>query len=299
MNLICFDAEFAIREILELSIWGLDFGADAGTKPRQVFHQYFRPRRETRWPGSQRVHHISPQMVARKPHFPEWRSRIQKIINEADVIVGFAVDNDIDALEYEGITGLRDKPTVDVRDLHWLVHTRLEGVELDARKGLAVTAGDLGLDFSENLAHGADYDTRLTLACFRHLAAEFADTSDGRKWLETYQTIWNKEREEFLRKFAHGWVALQEWREGYRVKAARLNPPSGADVIKTIEVNARWRAQDEIDAKFDKLRHPRDPKVYCLRPKDLEWFAAYRNEYDGDEPLHRRMAELRAEAARK
>lgn len=305
MNIICLDAEFAIKEVLELSVWGFEFG-NPDSKPRQVFHQYFRPREERRWPGSQRVHHISPAMVARKPGFSEWRKRIQQIVDEADVVVGFAIENDIEALEREGITGLADKPCVDVRDLHWLVRTRHDGVELDARKGLAATAGDLGVEFSENLAHGADYDTRITLDCFRRLAAEFEllEFGEGEKpgseeWLRRYLVRWDEEREAFLKRFAHGWVALQKWGEGYRLKASRMNVPAGSDIEVDIEVNARQRALDEIDAHFDRRRSSRDVHLYNLTAKDVEWFRKYSNEYDGQEPLHRRMAELRAQAARR
>lgn len=300
MKLICFDAEFAIREVLELSIWGMELGAEetAEGRPRQVFHQYFRPREERRWPGSQRVHHISPKMVARKPHFSEWRRKIQALVDEADLLVGFAIDNDIEALEREGIQGLSEKPCVDVRDLHWLVRTRHEGVELDARKGLAVTAGELGVEFSENLAHGADYDTRVTLACFRALADDFAKAELGEgkspeEWLMKYQERWDEEREKFMEQFAHGWVGLQRWHDGYRLKASRLKAPSGEDIEEVVEVNARQRALDEMDERFDKLRNPHDAKVYMLKEKDIEWFRRYNNEYDGQEQLHRRMTDLR------
>lgn len=306
MKIICFDAEFANEagypeEILELSIWQTEaLGPDA--PKRQVFHQYFRPVEHRRWPHSQSVHHISPAMVAGKPHFAEWRRKIQQIVDEADLIVGFALENDITALEREGIKRIAEKPAVDVRDLHWLQNTRHQGVDLNSRKNLAVTAGDLGVEFSENLAHGADYDTRITLECFQTLIAAFRrdenPEGDEAAVLDRYAARWVQERENFLREYAHGWVALVKWHEGYRLKASRMAPPKGEGVEKVIEVGARYRALDEIDARFDRLRDPRDARVYRLGKKELAWFAAYANEYDGSEPLHKKMSELRVAAAK-
>lgn len=303
MKIICFDAEFAIQEILELSVWEAD-GWGEQAKVRQAFHQYFRPERERRWPGSQRVHHISPQMVASKPGFAHWRARIQKTVDEADLLVGFAIENDIEALSRAGIRGLDRKKIVDVRDLHWLVNTRHQGVGLDARKGLGVTATEVGAEFSENLAHGADYDTRVTLDCFRRLMRDF-EQSEGvgpegeSATLARYLQRWDEEREAWLRDFARGWVYLQEFKEGHVAKATKAGVPEGKKgVAAWIEVAARWRALDEIDAHLGRRRHPDDSRVYILRPSDWEWFRNYTNEYDGDETTHRKMAELRQSAAR-
>ncbi len=305
MKGICFDAEFANEaglpeEILELSIWQTE-GLGPEATHRQVFHQYFRPVYHRRWPHSQPVHHISPAMVAGKPHFKEWRKKIQEIVSQADFIVGFALENDIEALEKEGIKGLAEKRRVDVRDFHWLQNTRHQGVDLNSRKKLAITAEDLGVEFSENLAHGADYDTRKTLECFRTLMdafvkSELLEEKGEEEKLACYLTRWDEEREKALKEYARGWVALNRWHEGYRIKATRQQPQAKPDLVVAVEVGARQRALDEIDARFDKKRSDRDPSVYLLKNQDIEWFRKYRNEYDGQEPLHKKMMELRQSA---
>lgn len=306
MKIICFDAEFANEkgfpeEILELSIWQADaLGPEANN--RQIFHQYIRPAKHRRWPHAQQVHHISPEMVAGKPVFAHWRNQIQKIIDDADCLVGFAIENDITALQREGILRLSDKPAVDVRDLHWLQNTRHEGMDLNARKNLASTAADLGVEFSESLAHGADYDTRVTLACAQQLfeafrASELSGAPDT-ELLAHYLSRWDEERESFLRDYARGWIALVRWREGFRIKVSRNKPKDSDNLELAIPVNARYRGVDEIDARFDKRRAPFDPHVYLLSKTDIQWMQNYTNEYDGNEPLHRRMADLRAVAAK-
>ena len=306
-RLICFDAEFANLEILELSVFADTLGGEEA--PREIFHSLFKPEHERSWPGSQRVHHISPAMVRRSPYFRRHREEIQKLIDGADCLVGFAIENDIEALRREGVEIPDGKAIVDVRDLHWLVEGNAKGIELDARKGLAVTAAELEIEFKDEDAHGASYDTLKTLECFRVLMDRFAqkvsDThtdaegaeSAPQDLLEAYFTQWNEAREIYMENFAHGWVSLIETRDGYRLKASRIAPPDEGKAAATIEVKARQRALNEIDAHFDRKRHRDHPSIYVLKPADIEWFKAYTNVYDADEPMHRRLHELRQKAA--
>ncbi len=303
-NIIAFDAEFATLEILELSIYSdtLPFSYE----PQEIFHSLFRPENERRWPGSERVHHISPAMVRREPFFRRHRARIQSLIDKAECLVGFAVENDIEALRREGIEIPEDKPVIDVRDLHWILEGSARGVELDARKGLAVTAGELGIEFNDNDAHGAGYDTLKTLECFRVLfdrfAREVVGVEDG-VWpddiLERYQAHWDSVREEYLERFAHGWVSLVETRDGYRLKASRFAPADDKASVATIEVAARWRALNEIDARFDRRRNREHPSLYLLKPSDIDWFRSYTNEYDAQEAVHHRLHSLRHQSLRR
>ncbi len=300
-KIICFDAEFANLEILELSVYADTL--PASESPREIFHSLFKPENEHRWPGSQRVHHISPQMVRHSPFFRRHRAEIQKMIDTADCLVGFAIENDIEALRREGVEIPIDKPVIDVRDLHWLVEGMQKGVELDARKGLAVTAEELGVEFSDQDAHGASYDTVKTLECFRLLIDRFVTEKlllppgeMPEDIVERYLERWDSEREVYLEHFARGWVSLIETRDGLRLKASRLAPPEKA--VATIEVKARQRALNEIDARFDRKRHRDHPSVYILKQSDIDWFLKYTNTYDGDESMHRRLLDLRHRAAR-
>ncbi|MDE7159615.1 MAG: hypothetical protein K2O24_02030 [Muribaculaceae bacterium] len=310
IRFVGFDAEFAIKEILELSIFSLGYHtADSSDESvsdsidesasaresKEIFHEYFKPRNETHWPGSQRVHHISPAMVRHRPGFIKFRPTVQRLIDEADCLVGFAIDNDIEALRFAGVHGLDDKPVIDIRDLHWLCHGRDAGVALDSRRGLSVTAGELGIDFNETDAHGASYDTLKTMECLNVLLKQFEEKypSDS-PLLAHYLQVWDTERENYYREYAKGWVAIVESGDGYRIKTSRMSPPEGDKVVAVIPVNARHRALDEIDARYDKRRHRLDRKVYMLTKADIEWFKAYTNEYDGQEHLHRKMQELRS-----
>lgn len=332
LRLVGFDGEFAIKEIIELSVYSMEYtSADASQNNyAEVFHQYFKPRLEQRWPGSERVHHISPAMVRHRPHFLKFRPMVQQLIDEADCLVGFDIKNDVEALKYEGVERLDDKPVIDVRDLHWLCRGKDAGVPLDSRRGLSATAGELGIEFSDSAAHGASYDTQKTMECLNRLLVEFvakypaepavtsgaltSGESDGRtpdsaeaqtaeeggdpvaprELLERYLQVWERERENYYREYAKGWIAIVEANDGYRLKASRMNQPAGDRIVAAIYVNARYRALDELDIRFDKRRHPLDRKLYRLTKADIEWFKAYTNEYDGEERLHNRMQDLRS-----
>lgn len=332
LRFVGFDGEFAIKEIIELSVYSMEYpSADASESGyNEVFHQYFKPRLEQRWPGSERVHHISPAMVRHRPHFLKFLPMVQKLIDEADCLVGFDIKNDVEALKYEGVEIPDDKPVIDVRDLHWLCHGKDAGVPLDSRRGLSATAEELGIEFSDSAAHGASYDTQKTMECLCRLLGEFvakypdesSDTSEpqtsekgddrtpeyataqnsvmgsGRvtpqEFLERYLQVWVEERENYYREYAKGWIAIVEANDGYRLKASRVNEPAGDRIVATIHVNARYRALDELDVRFDRRRHPLDRKMYRLTKADIEWFKAYTNEYDGEERLHNKMHELRS-----
>ncbi len=306
IHFVGFDAEFAVKEILELSIYVLDYarggkevGEDTGEeRHKEIFHQLFRPRNEHRWPGSERVHHISPKMVAHMPFFTRLRPRIQQMIDDADCLVGFAISNDIDALEFEGVTNLDSKPYIDIRDLHWLCYGRDAGIELDARRGLAATAEELGVEFNDSDAHGASYDTRKTMECLERLLDAFIEKypleEEKTDLLAHYLQIWDREREAYLKEYAKGWIAIVEAHEGYRLKASRLSEPKGEKVVASVRVMARNRALNEMDAHFSKRRHPENRHIYCLTKSDMKWFMDYANEYDGQEGFHKKMMELRA-----
>lgn len=298
------DAEFAVSEVLELSMFRVGFTDDGEpTPPEQVFHQYFRPVAERSWPGSQRVHHISPRMVAHRPPFRRFLPEVQRLVDEADCLVGFAIENDIEALKREGVTGLGGKLQLDVKDLHWLCRGRGAGVGLNSRVGLAATAAELGVEFSEKDAHGASYDTLKTMECLLALMPEFEERwlDEGERVLDRpaklgrYLSLWEETREEWLREFARGWVSLVETADGYRLKGNR-NRPAGEELC--IAVNARQRALEEIDARFARRRVAGSPTLFRLTQADIEWFRAYVNEYDGEETTHRKMLELRQSAAR-
>ena len=304
INIIGFDAEFAIKEILELSIHRIEAPRDwtnEGGKlpqPSEVFHQFFKPRTERNWRDSIRVHHITPRMVAHRPPISRFDKPLREIIGTADVLVGFDIKNDIEALKGEGYDCFDDKAIIDVKDLFWLLRGRFDNIPLDSRKGLEATAETLEIEFSGDKAHGASYDTLITMLAFGTLFEEYASkypdlTLD--RLISTYQEDWEKASDDYLREYAKGYVALIPAPDGYKIKSTRENHTEGAEEV--IRVNARFRALDEIDAHFNKRRVSGKKTVYRLREEDLRWFRQYKNEYDGNERLHKDLHKLRMSTA--
>ena len=85
-KIICLDVEttglsFYSDEILQLSI------IDGNGKT--LFNKYIRPKHTDEWPEAEAIHGISPQMVADKPTIDDHIARINKILADAHLIVGY------------------------------------------------------------------------------------------------------------------------------------------------------------------------------------------------------------------
>ena len=101
MHIACLDTESTstgrYNEILELAIYS--------ARGELVLNSLYKPKRNRRWPHSEKVHGISPDMVQDKPHFQDCLRKIQKIFDRCQMILGFALDNDVRILEQSGISG--------------------------------------------------------------------------------------------------------------------------------------------------------------------------------------------------
>lgn len=88
MNIICLDTETTgidklFDEILQLSI------IDGSGKV--LFNEYIKPVRHDSWDKAERINHISPSMVKDCKPLLYYGSTIQRILEDADVIVGYNV----------------------------------------------------------------------------------------------------------------------------------------------------------------------------------------------------------------
>ena len=111
-KVICLDVETTglscdDDEILQLSI--IDGNNDV------LFNEYIKPRQRKRWPKAQEVHGISYQMVKDKPTIDEHIPMLNKIIEDAEIIVGYNIDGfDIDFIRAAGVSVPVNKKTFDV-----------------------------------------------------------------------------------------------------------------------------------------------------------------------------------------
>jgi len=81
-------------EILQLSI--------IDTLKNVLHNELYKPALVDSWPEAQNVNNISPEMITDKPFIAEDYEKIQNIILESDVIIGYNTQFDIGRLEFAG-----------------------------------------------------------------------------------------------------------------------------------------------------------------------------------------------------
>ena len=290
MNLICLDIEATDNgEMLELSIIN---HADC----RTAYQSYFHPATARSWPNSQAVHHITPQMVSDAPTVRKERKKIETIVNAADGIIGFAVDNDIRYLNGNNIAVRDDIKVIDVRDWFWYYKGRHLDIEFGSVPRLAKCAELLGFEFSEESeAHSAANDTLMTIKLFDALVKEADMGLPLDDAIARFERLFDEERRLHAEKMAHGFLSLICTPKGYLLKNNLHQPASDAEF--SIEVAGRYRAEHDIREKFRKREITPDIPVYDLRKSDIEFFKSYTNTYDAEkEEFYRHLTKAKRKA---
>ena len=290
MNLISLDIEATDNgEMLELSIIN-------HSDCKIAYHSYFKPAVARSWPNSQAVHHISPEMVKNAPSIKKERSAIKQIIDAADGIIGFAVDNDIRYLQGSNIDISDDTKIIDVRDWFWYYKGKSLDIEFGSVPRLAKCAELLGFEFSEESeAHSASNDTLMTIKLFNALLEEADSTLGLAEKISQFETVFDEERRIYAEKMARGFISLIRTPKGYLLKNNHHQPASDAEY--SIEVPGRFQAEHDIREKFRRRETTPDSHMYDLRRSDIEFFKTYTNLYDPEkEEFYRHLAKARRKA---
>lgn len=199
MHIACLDTESTstgkFNEILELAIYS--------ARGELILNSLYKPKRNRRWPHSERVHGISPLMVQDKPHFQDCLRKIQKIFDRSQMVLGFALDNDIRILEQSGVTGLVQEKCLDVRELFWGVYGDELAMDFYHVPSLIKCAEFCGYVWEEGSAHSAAADAKATLYCYEVLM---------RKFIQKYELCQLPDEQEKLtdEQIYLGWRRLQE-----------------------------------------------------------------------------------------
>ena len=280
-DFICLDGEFANgRRLLELSIFD--------SLGNELYHQLFKPAGMTRWPSD--IHHITPAMVKDMPSFSACRRDIQAIIDRADRVIGFALNNDFEKLTAEGIVGLEKKPVVELRRWFWVCIGQYEGVSIDSGPGLTAVAERLGITVEASTEHSASGDTRVTLECFNRLLDMYIDKFIGREQasqmtvaqiVDSFDAVYEREREPVMRQRAHGYCSLIGVDDGvYKLKCSANDHSDKENCIATIEVNCRFKAEVELKRQLARRELSGRFGHYRLKQADIDKFLAYTNDFD-------------------
>ena len=198
MHIACLDTESTstgkFNEILELAIYS--------ARGELILNSLYKPRRNRRWPHSEKVHGISPLMVQDKPYFQDCLRKVQKIFDRSQMVLGFALENDIRILAQSGVTGLVPEKCLDVRELFWGVYGDELAMDFYHVPSLIKCAEFCGYVWKES-AHSAAADAKATLFCYEVLM---------RRFLKKYNLCQLPEEQERLtdEQIYLGWHKLHE-----------------------------------------------------------------------------------------
>ena len=303
MNIICLDTEFTgiepHNEILELSIYD-SYGGE-------IFHELFKPEKATSWANTEKIHGITPKMVEDKPSFKERRREIQEIFDGADLIVGFAVNNDLRVLSNVGVQRLNMRRAIDVRELYW----RCRGIgeiTLNTVPNLVKCSTECGFHWNNtgNKAHRASADTKATLYTYHVLMEELSEiynlTDEAEIIAKLREDIASEKLNQkklsskayiYLWKNANDVYTLSVKHDQLTSHQFDKQAERGFSLVYLIQVEDKWRALYDLYKKFTKRRigYNKLNLSWNLKDKEIEYFSTYSNFYDEKSMLYKMIIE--------
>lgn len=291
MTPICLDAEFVEGdELIELSIYSLDSA--------EIYHSLYRPSKYTTWDSS--IHHITPPMVADAPSFAQEKEAVQRVLDQASHLIGFALENDVAHLRHQGINIPDTKPIVELRNWYWINHGLKNGLDLTQNVSLASVTETLGISFGDLPMHSASGDTLATLSAFKKLYGRFVDEHSLSPdhfgaVVEEFDKVYDREKEIYDRARAHGFVCLLRGKRPgvYTFRFRRTPPPKSLGAEHFIEVEDRQKAELDLRAMFAG-RLIAGTSAYRLGPSHIKSFLAYSNSFStrGETVMARKLNNL-------
>lgn len=310
MHIACLDTESTstgkYNEILELAIYS--------ARGELILNSLYKPKKNRRWPHSEKVHGISPAMVQDKPYFQDCLRKTQKIFDRSQMVLGFALDNDVRILSKSGITGLEPERCLDVRELFWAVYGEELGMDYYHVPSLIKCAEHCGYDWEEGTAHSAAADAKATLFCYEVLMHKFLqkyqlggnigpdEPMTDEQIYAGWHCLQHLVADEMYRRAvekAKGWVYLMHGPDGYFL-VPRKKPfkpkkqpetgdtpakprPEAVQVIAGIELADFNKGYEELEALFlSQDKQVEDSKgCFALVPADIEYFRKYQNTFEG------------------
>lgn len=172
-----FDSGIEYDEIvIDTETTGLNADADEllqvsiiDSQGNTLFNSYIKPLFTENWDGAMAVNHITPEMVANAPNIIEVKQEINKIINSANVIVGYNTDLDLSFLSAVGIEN-SNAIIVDVMILFAEIYGEWSEIHNDYKcQKLTKCTTYYGYDWENDTAHDSLADCRATLYCYNKI----------------------------------------------------------------------------------------------------------------------------------
>ena len=245
-KVIIFDTEttglnpYGNDEILQIAI--------LNGKGEELFSSYIKPDMRKTWTKAAEVNGITPRMVKDAPHFSDVEEEIQNIFNNADVIVGYNVEFDIQFLNASGIKINKKSLIFDVMQEYAVARGVKDGYYGDYKWcKLEQCARAYKYKFE---AHNAVEDSKATLHCYNSLLKD-----------ERYLDVIKQNKEETEKREQ----ARAREEEQRRIEAERAEEQRRAE-----EEKRRLRAEKK-QAIYEKTEKPRNVLSVILLVIGILW----------------------------
>lgn len=134
-----------------------------------LFNSYIKPLFTENWDGAMAVNHITPEMVANAPNIIEVKQEINKIINSANVIVGYNTDFDLSFLSAVGIENSKATVIDVMQDFADIYGEWSDKYGCNKWQKLTKCTEYYGYDWENDTAHDSLADCRATLYCYKKM----------------------------------------------------------------------------------------------------------------------------------
>lgn len=126
---------------------------------------YVRPTKKRQWKDAEKVHHISPAMVANAPTAMQLAPRIQLLFDQADYIVGHNVGFDVRFVESCFGISIDPSKVIDTLDIFKMLYPNADNHKLET--AVAMFASDaIKVQYADG-AHSAIVDVLATLDVYK------------------------------------------------------------------------------------------------------------------------------------
>ena len=144
-----------------------------------LFNSYIKPLFTENWDGAMAVNHITPEMVANAPNILEVKQEINRILNSANIIVGYDTNFDLSFLSAAGIE-FEQQQIVDIMQDFAPIYGEWNDYYGSYKwQKLTTCANYYNYNWGDDTAHDSLADCRATLYCYLQITSDKENTNEG------------------------------------------------------------------------------------------------------------------------
>ena len=140
----------------------------------ELFNKLFKPTKKDEWPEAEKVNKITPEIAMDHAEFKDWQEQVQRIFDQADVIVGYNQRHFDD--RFLAANGIKIDPAKENHDL-MLEYAQAVGEPVTLKNGktqlrwfkLEQAAAFYGHDWGAGKAHDSLADARATAFVYQQM----------------------------------------------------------------------------------------------------------------------------------